>query len=190
MSHASKIALLREMLESAEANLRSAKQILNEISPVSSKTQYSSLAEKVGSMSSNDEKHVIEGVFDGQNMIGPDKKTYSVPANYASKSKLIPGDVLKLTILEDGSFVYKQIGPVERKKIIGTLTYEDGQYRVIAQGKAYKVLLASVTYFKAEIGDRVTLIVPELDDSEWGALENVLPKIDDMNSKDYDDLEI
>lgn len=190
MSNSSKIALLREMIESAEANLRSAKQILNEINPVNSKGQYSSLAEKVGSMSSNDEKHVIEGVFDGQNMIGPDKKTYSVPANYASKSKLIPGDVLKLTILEDGSFVYKQIGPVERKKIVGTLTYEDGQYRVIAQGKAYKVLLASVTYFKAEIGDRVTLIVPELEDSEWAAIENVLPKIDDLNSKDYDDLEI
>jgi hypothetical protein len=189
MLNASKIALIKEMLDSAEANIRSAKQILHEItSSGSAKNQYAGLAEKVGSMAAggSDEKHVIEGVFDGQNMIGPDKKSYSVPANYASKSKLIPGDVLKLTILEDGSFVYKQIGPVERKKVIGTLTYEDGQYRVITNGKAYKVLLASVTYFRAEIGDQVTLIIPEMEDSDWGAIENVLPKMDELSSKDYD----
>lgn len=191
MSQASKIALLKEMLDSAEANIRSAKQILNEMTGSgSSKTQYSAMAEKVGSMSTNSERHVIEGVFDGQNMIGPDKKTYSVPANYASKSKLIPGDILKLTILEDGSFVYKQIGPVERKKIIGTLTYEDGQYKVIANSKAYKVLLASVTYFRAEVGDRVTIIIPELEDSDWGAIENVLPKSLDEDDKDFEDLDI
>ncbi len=189
MSTASKIALLKEMLDSAESNLRSAKQILAEMTTTNGKNQYASMAEKMGSIS-NEERHTIEGVFDGQNMIGPDKKTYSVPANYASKSKLIPGDILKLTIMDDGSFVYKQIGPVERKKIIGTLTYEDGQYRVIAQSKVFKVLLASVTYFKAEVGDKVTLIIPELEDSEWGAIENVLPRNDELSEKDYDDLGI
>ncbi len=176
MSTASKIALLKEMLDSAEANVRSAKQVLSELTSATGKNQYAAMATKVGSSEISAEKKVVEGVFDGQNMIGPDKKTYSVPANYASKSKLIPGDILKLTILEDGSFVYKQIGPVERKRIVGTLTYEDGQYKVIAAGKAFKVLLASVTYFRAEVGDKVTLIIPELEDSEWAAIENVLPK--------------
>lgn len=190
MSQASKIALLKEMLDSAEANVRSAKQILSEMTGAAGKTQYAAMAEKVGTMSENAERHVIEGVFDGQNMIGPDKKNYSVPANYASKSKLVPGDILKLTIMEDGSFVYKQIGPVERKKIIGTLTYEDGQYKIIANGKAFKVLLASVTYFRAEIGDRVTIVIPELEDSEWGAIENVLPKSLDEEDKDFADLDI
>ena len=66
--------------------------------------------------------------------------------------------------------------------MIGTLTYEDGQYKVIANGKAYKVLLASVTYFKAEIGDKITLVVPALEDSEWGSIENVLP----ANAEDID----
>ncbi len=186
MSQASKIALLKEMLESAEANLRSAKQILAEMIPSNGKNQYATLAEKVGNISSNDERHVVEGVFDGQNMIGPDKKVYSIPANYASKSKLIPGDVLKLTIMDDGSFIYKQIGPIDRKKVVGTLTYEDGQYKVIAVSKAYKVLLASVTYFHAEVGDRVTLIIPELEDSDWGAIENVLPKNDDLKDLDLE----
>lgn len=189
MSQASQIALLKEMIESAEANLRSAKQILNEISNTNGKNQYAAMAAKVGSMdTSSDTAQVIEGVFDGQSMIGPDKKKYSVPANYASKSKLIPGDMLKLTVLEDGSFVYKQIGPIERKRIIGTVTYENNQYKVLAEGKAYNVLLASITYFKAEIGDRVTLVVPALEESEWGAIENVLPKSESLEEINVDDL--
>jgi hypothetical protein len=65
---------------------------------------------------------IIEGVFDGQVMIGPDGKSYPVPANYASKSKLVEGDILKLTIADDGGFIYKQIGPIPRRQIIGTLT--------------------------------------------------------------------
>ena len=98
------------------------------------------------------------------------------------KSKLVPGDVLKLTIKENGTFLYKQIGPADRTRVIGTLTYEDGQYKVIANGKAYKVLLASVTYFKAEIGDKITLVIPAIEESEWGSIENVLP----ANAEDID----
>jgi hypothetical protein len=157
--------------------------MVNELAGSSSKNIYSKIAAEIEpdkSMDdSDDEGKIVEGVFNGQTMIDKNKKEYPVPANYASKSKLVPGDVLKLTVREDGSFLYKQIGPVERKRIVGTLTYEDGQYKVIAKGKAYNVLLASVTYFKAEIGDNVTLIIPELEDSEWGSIENVLPKTDE-----------
>jgi hypothetical protein len=189
MSQSSKIALLKEILESAESSIRTAKQMLNEMAggTANATNQLAKLAEKVGTTKVQGEHHIIEGVFDGQNMIGPDHKVYSVPANYASKSKLVPGDVLKLTITEDGTFLYKQIGPVERKKIIGTLTYDDGQYRVIGAGKPYKVLLASVTYFKADIGDRITIIVPETEDSDWAAIENVLPKMEDgISPEDFE----
>ncbi len=183
MSQASKLALIKELLESAESNLRSAKQVINELTGNPSKKLYKEIAENLPSTSSEDEEDeegeegekIIEGVFNGQTMTDKDGKEYPVPANYASKSKLIPGDVLKLTIQEDGSFLYKQIGPIERKRLVGTLTYEDGQYKVISQGKAFKVLLASITYFKGEIGDKVTLIIPALTDSEWGAIENILP---------------
>lgn len=189
MTHSSKIALVKEMLESAESSLRSAKQILTELSSASGKSQFETRASQLGTFSDSSEgNQIIEGVFDGEKMLGPDKKEYSVPANYASKSKLIPGDILKLTVGEDGSFIYKQIGPVERKRVIGTLTYDDGQYRVIAEGKSYKVLLASVTYFRAEIGDKITLIVPELEESEWGAIENVLPKGADEEGLDELDI--
>ncbi len=176
MSQASKLALIKEMIDSAESSLRSAKQLVSELTgSKSTKAVYSKVAETLEDTDHDGEDTIVEGVYNGQVMIDKTKKEYPIPANYASKSKLIPGDVLKLTIKPDGSFVYKQIGPAPRKRIVGTLTYEDGQYKVIANGKAYKVLLASVTYFKGEIGNKVTIVVPEIEDSEWAAIENVLP---------------
>lgn len=181
MSDSSKLALVKELIESAQAGLQTAKQLLNELGAVSvssgdKKKAYSKMAAKIESKDENEEDNIVEGVFNGETMTDKKGKEYPVPANYASKSKLIPGDVLKLTINPDGSFLYKQIGPTERKRVIGILTYEDGQYKVITNGKAYKVLLASVTYFKGEVGDKITLIIPESKDSQWGAIENVLPK--------------
>lgn len=182
MSISNKLALLKEMLDSAESNIRSARQLIAEVGggTPDSKASYTS---KAAGLKSNEAGQIVEGVFDGQNMIGPDGKSYPVPANYASKSKLIPGDVLKLTISDDGSFIYKQIGPVDRKRIVGTLVYEDGQYRVLGNSKSYKVLLASVTYYRAEIGDNVTLIVPAMEDSQWGAIDNVLPKFGEVGAE-------
>ncbi len=119
---------------------------------------------------------IIEGHFDGQNMIGPDGKTYPVPANYASKSKLVEGDLLKLTIAVDGSFIYKQIGPVERKKLISKIGLDNGQYVAIVGDHHYRVLYASVTYFKAQVGDEVTIVVPATggDEANWAAIEAVI----------------
>lgn len=135
----------------------------------------SSVVEKARSVAVSGSGKIIEGVFDGQNMMGPDGKKYPVPANYASKSKLIEGDVLKLTIADDGSFIYKQIGPVERVKKLGMLSQtENGEHRVIVDGKSYRVLLASLTYFKAEPGDEVTIVVPKDGDTDWAAVENVI----------------
>jgi len=177
MDKLSNLALVVQMIDAAEKNIRSAKQLLKEMmggKEISADTT-AKFTEKAQMLSVSDTGKVIEGVFDGQNMIGPDGKQYPVPANYASKSKLIEGDVLKLTISDDGSFIYKQIGPIERRKIIGLLTKDDkGDYRIVADGKTYKVLLASLTYFKAEAGDQVTIVVPKDSDATWAAVENVI----------------
>lgn len=127
---------------------------------------------------------IIEGAFDGQNMLGPDGKQYSVPANYASKSKLVEGDVLKLTITRDGSFIYKQIGPIDRQRLIGQLSRDEltGEYRVLADGKSYKVLLASITYFKGEPGDEVVVLVPTVGETRWAAVENIIKQSDSAKS--------
>lgn len=176
MDNITNVALVAQMIESAEKNIQSAKQLLREM--MGGKSDFSQdIMKKAQVLSVSDGGKVIEGVFDGQNMIGPDGKQYPVPANYASKSKLVEGDVLKLTIAEDGSFIYKQIGPIERKKILGILTQDEkGEYRVVAEGKPYKVLLASLTYFKAEPGDQVTIVLPQGKDANWGAVENVIKK--------------
>jgi hypothetical protein len=183
MTDSSKIAKAHEALETAEAALKLAKQLLGEVSGIPSRVTTEHYAEKAATVGkSATGGRVIEGVFDGQNMVDKKGTTYPVPANYASKSKLIPGDVLKLTVTEEGKFLYKQIGPVERKTIIGPLVYNEGQYQVLANGKAYKVLLASVTYFRAAVGDEVTLIIPMHDDkAEWAAIEAVLPKFEDAD---------
>lgn len=178
MDKLSNLALIAQMIESAEKNIQSAKQLLREMMGGNgSKSTIGELSEKARDLSVSEGGKIIEGVFDGQNMIGPDGKQYPVPANYASKSKLVEGDVLKLTIADDGSFIYKQIGPIERKKMLGVLMQDErGDYRVIAEGKTFKVLLASLTYFKAEPGDEVTIVVPEAKESAWAAVENVIKK--------------
>ncbi|MFH0821099.1 MAG: hypothetical protein V1908_04985 [Candidatus Peregrinibacteria bacterium] len=187
MSETNKIAKAYEALASAQAALDLVKHLLEEATGLNDGSladagRYAAKAAKVVPSSGAVGK-VIEGVFDGQNMVDKKGNTFPVPANYASKSKLIPGDVLKLTVTEEGKFLYKQIGPVERKTVIGPLVHKDGQYMILANGKAYRVLLASVTYFRAAVGDEVALIIPMKEDSEWGAIEAVLPKFDDAESK-------
>lgn len=166
--------IVRHLLESAEAQIRSAKQLLEQGSGAVSQTKLKKLNinQKLADLNILSEGKIIEGVFDGEMMIGPDKKKYPVPANYASKSKFVAGDILKLTIEDDGSFIYKQIKPIERKRLVGSLVFEGEQYKVLAGGRAYKVLLASVTYFKLKPGDNVTIAIPQDEDTEWAAIEN------------------
>lgn len=121
---------------------------------------------------------IIEGVFNGEVMIGSDGKEYTVPANYASKSKLVEGDILKLTINKEGNFVYKQIGPIERQRIVGKLVYdkEEDEHRVTSDGRSWRVLNASVSYFKGEPGDETVILVPKEAPSKWAAVENIIKK--------------
>lgn len=161
------IKRLRSLIAEAETSLAAARELLNSL--VGEDPEMESMV--------RDEPRgkIIEGVFDGQNMVGSDGKTYPVPANYASKSKLVQGDILKLTIADDGAFLYKQINPIPRKQIVGTLVQRDLHYYVEVGDKSYRVLLASVTYFKAKSGDQISVSVPaDGADAEWAAIEAAL----------------
>jgi hypothetical protein len=161
------IKRLRSLIQEAETNLAAAKELLVSLVGDDPAVMSSAREESMGK--------IIEGVFDGQNMVGSDGKTYPVPANYASKSKLVQGDILKLTISEDGSFLYKQIGPIPRKQLVGVLVQKEGHYFVEVGKRDYRVLLASVTYFKAKPGDQISINVPEDEvDAEWAAIEAAL----------------
>jgi hypothetical protein len=118
---------------------------------------------------------VVEGVFDGQAMMGGDGVRYDVPANYASKSKLVEGDMMKLVIRPNGSYLYKQIGPVERVRRTGILALDSStQAPVVQVGEdVYNVLEASVSYFKGIPGDEVVIIIPAGGRCRWAAVERI-----------------
>lgn len=164
------LALIHQRLDEAERNIQYVRQALDEeevgsISPATTSTA------DVGVSG----ERVIEGVFDGKNMQGNDGDEYPVPPNYASKSKLVEGDVLKLTIGADGSFLYKQIAPIERRRVVGTLVVDEhGTFGVKTPEKTYSILLASVTFYRAEEGDEVTILLPENGEAQWGAVEHVI----------------
>ena len=119
------------------------------------------------------DNRVIEGIFTGEEMLDKQGKSYAVSPNYASKSQLVAGDKLKLTIAQDGGFIYKQIGPVDRKRLVATLDRVGNQYFAVVGKKRYRVLLASVTYFKVNLGDKITVVVPADNNvADWAAIEN------------------
>lgn len=121
---------------------------------------------------------VIEGVFDGQGMLGADGKHYTMSPNYASKSKLVEGDHLKLTIGENGMLMYKQTLPVQRRRLLGTLEYDAAAkaYSVAADSSSWRVLTASVTYYKGAPGDSAAIIVPQEGNSTWAAVEHIIKR--------------
>lgn len=182
MEDKEKILHIKQLIQSAESSLSSAKHLLQELTgeetAVATGESILDQARLVGSVHDEGGSRIINGLFDGQHMIGPDGKQYSVPANYASKSKLVEGDMLKLTIMNDGSFVYKQVGPADRSRVIGTLLYDEvnEEWKVAVNDRQYSVLLASVTYFKGDIGDEVVLLIPKAKESAWGAVENIIKK--------------
>lgn len=118
---------------------------------------------------------IVEGIFTGEKMLANDGQEYNVPVNYASKSKLVEGDLLKLIITERGTFVFKQIKPIERSRLVGTLEQgPTGEYYVSANNRRWRVLNASITYFRGEIGDEVIVLIPKEGQSRWAAVENVI----------------
>lgn len=177
----SKIMLAKKLLANIKENNDKLIEILSFLAPseVDDTIGIGQIGETLGGKEDleddNQEGKVIEGVFDGENMIGPDGKQYSVPANYASKSKLVEGDILKLTITPKGTFVYKQIGPIERIRVVGNLEKESGGgFLVRSEGKQWRVLPASITYYKGNPGDETIILIPKSGESKWAAVENIV----------------
>jgi len=160
------------LIEDIERNLRTVKQLVMAGRPAhAGEPQYFH-----PSMGSED---AIDGIFDGERMVATDGQTYQVSPNYASKSKLVEGDPLKLYITNDGRFFYKQLGPVTRTYIPGVIRAEGGHYVADADnGLTYNVLTAAVTYYMAtfgvQIGEKVMLAIPADTPSSWAAIENAL----------------
>ena|SRR3990167_2707018 len=111
-------------------------------------------------------------------MVGADQKKYPVPLNYASKTKLVPGDVLKLKILSDGKFIYKLIRPVERQHVRALLSKTDDNkfIAVTDDSKTYFLNQAAVTFFKGKAGDELYIVANADGSGSFAAIEAIIKK--------------
>lgn len=179
----SKYQLLQNILKNVHESLGKIIQLLESEAEETSDFEQSlsgvsqTLRQAENDLSLLGNEKIIEGVFDGEKMISSDGQEYVVPANYASKSKLVEGDILKLTITKNGDFKYKQIGPVDRDRLVGKLTDDaKGQFFVVVDKKKWKILPASVSFFKGSTGDETVILVPKDARSKWAAVENIVKK--------------
>lgn len=173
-----KIKAIRDFIISAEKSVRNAKKILKDVLEENNIDLNEEIELDTKGLNSYDswDAKIVEGVFSWDEMLWSDKSTYPVPVNYASKSKLVQWDKLKLTILPNGKMLYKQIEPIEREIKVWLLTSEKGKYQVVVDWATYNVLTAAVTHFKAEIWDSISVIVPKWKDATFAAIEAIIPK--------------
>lgn len=176
MSDTNKSTLVKQYIDNIQSNLERLKSLIGDDDITQNITFDSILTEKMTDQENDSDRRVVYGTFDGKGMIGENGETYSMPANYASKSKLVEGDQLKLTINPDGSFIYKQIKPIDRKRVVGKVVQAEGQdeYMIMVEDKLYQVLLASITYYKGDVGDEVVCLVPTEGEANWAAVENII----------------
>ena len=174
---------LEELLNKVETDVKRAKLMIHQLAENKdidlSKVEIDmdKISGELNTYDASDEIQIIEGVFDGYFMIWSDKKKYPVPLNYSSKSKLIPGDVLKLRIMQDGKLIYKLIGQANRQFIKATLSKsDDNKYTALTDdGKVYFLNQAAVTYFKGKTGDELAIIINADGIGNFAAVEALIP---------------
>lgn len=186
--HEQMVQFVQNVLWEMENDLKRVKLVLNQLSkfdPDNLESLESNEKETENAMWTDELKsyseenvEVVEWKFDWYFMVGVDQKKYPVPLNYSSKTKLVPGDILKLKILDDGKFVYKLIQPVERKHIRATLskTDENKFVAVTDDGKNYFLNQAAVTFFKGKPGDELYVLANEKEDASFAAIEAIIKK--------------
>jgi hypothetical protein len=52
----------------------------------------------------------------------------------------------------------------------------DNEFIAVADGKKWRLLTASVTYFRGVSGDEAVILVPKNGESKWAAVENIVKK--------------
>ncbi len=166
---------LSELINTAERSLHHAKHLMSQV--LGKKVSLEEETPMPAGLHAykHGKSKVIEGVFNGKGMIGSDKKIYPVPANYASKSKIVEGSKLKATIKADGSFQYKIIDEIDFDMMTGTLIKDGDRFTVITQSGLYQVIPASVTYLQAKIGDRVSIRVPQGIKATYATIDALVP---------------
>lgn len=186
-----KLDSILNLIEIAENNLKTVKSLLAELNTDKS-LKITTSEYKTPTLRSTEEisaLEVVEGHFDGENMIGDNGKTYPVPQNYASKTQLVVGDRMKWILTAERES-FKLIQPAQRERVTGTFAIE-GEHFVALVDKysvSIKILKASATYAMKQLGlkpgDEVAIYIPKDTTPTWGAFINVV-KSGSIESKTY-----
>jgi len=178
MENKKTILAIRDFIVSAEKSIKNAKKLLKDVldeNNIDINTEIDLDTNWLNSYNSWDAK-IIEGIFTWEEMLGSDSNTYPVPVNYASKSKMVQWDKLKLTIEANGKMIYKQIEPIDRDTRTWLLTKEKEKYQVVSDWKTFNVLTAAVTHFKWNIWDTISILIPSWKDATFAAIDSIIPK--------------
>jgi hypothetical protein len=179
---AKKIETALSLLEVIESNLKTAKNLLKQIISEKGIVTESIHAKRTPGTPSQEESNaleVVEGYFDGENMVGDNSQIYPIPQNYASKTQLIIGDRMKW-ILTSNREIFKLIQPAKRRRVTGSFNIEGDNYVVLVDEFPIpvKILKASATYamknLDLKVGDTVAIYVPEETTPVWGAFISVV----------------
>ena len=178
MDNKKAILAIKDFIITSEKSLKSAKKLLTDLAKENNidLTKEISLDTKWLHSYSDSEVKVIEWIFTWEEMLGSDGKKYPVPANYASKSKMVQWDKLKLTIDKNWKMTYKQIWPIEREIRTWLLTKDKDRYQVVCDWDVYNLLTAAVTHFKCDIWDKLSVLLPKWKQATFAAIDSILPK--------------
>jgi hypothetical protein len=176
MHDENKIKALRDLIHSAQTSINSAKKIINSLLNEDSEDDSLEYDTSALSVYNSWDIQIVEWVFTGDAMLGPDGNTYPVPQNYASKSLLVQGSKLKAIIEQNGKIKYKIIGEIPYETQIGIITKNGDKYQINTDKKTYNVLMAAITFHKCDIWDSVTIRIPEGKNATYAVIEAVIPK--------------
>jgi len=178
MDNKKAILAIKDFIITSEKSLKSAKKLLTDLAKennIDLSTEINLDTKWLHNYSDSNSK-IIEWVFTWEEMLGSDWNRYPIPANYASKSKIVQWDKLKLTIDWNGKMTYKQIGPIERETRIWLLTENKWKFQVVCDWDVYNLLTAAVTHFKAEIWDTLSILLPKWKQASFAAIDSIVPK--------------
>jgi hypothetical protein len=175
MSQDKELKALRDLIQSAENSIKSAKKIIDTLVWGGRGGEFDIDVDDLLSYTSGTSK-IVEGVFTGDAMLGPDWSVYPVPQNYSSKSLLVQWSRLKATIEEHGWIKYKIIEEIPFETHIGIVTKNGEKYEITTDAKTYKVLMAAITFHKCSVWDTVSIRTPKWKEATYAVIESIIPK--------------
>lgn len=176
MQDENKVKAIRDLINTAQASINSAKKLLNTLlwEDVLEDEFHADLSGL--SQHETEDAFIIEWVFTGEHMLWTDGNTYPVPQNYASKSLLVQWSKLKATIDKSGKIKYKIISEIPFTTLVGVITKNGEKYQITTDSRNYNVLVAAITFHKCEIGDTVSIRIPEWKEATYAVIESIIPK--------------